>query len=129
MTNFDQTQAAAEAEFNIVKHNENQITIFKLKSEQDRWKKMLSLAKAGALDWSEAQVKEAEATIKKLEREINEAGNSMNLVADKGLGGALLTKLGFDDDQIAALEDAANIVLGNIKAIADAEVKAAEAAV
>ena len=27
--------------------------------KQNRWKKMLSLAKAGALDWSEAQVKEA----------------------------------------------------------------------
>lgn len=129
MTNFDQAQAAAEAEFNIVKHNENQITIFKLKAEQDRWKKMVKLAKEGAIDWSDAELREAEATIKKLEREINEAGNIMNLVADKGLGGALLTKLGFDDDQIAALEDAVNIVLDNIKAIADAEVEAAEAAV
>ena len=129
MTNFDQAQAAAEAEFNIVKHNENQITIFKLKAEQDRWKKMVKLAKEGAIEWSDAELREAEATIKKLEREINEAGNIMNLVADKGLGGALLTKLGFDDDQIAALEDAVNIVLDNIKAIADAEVEAAEAAV
>ena len=53
----------------------------------------------------------------------------MNLVSEKGLGGALLTKLGFDDDQIAALEDAANIVIENIKAIAAAEVEAAEQAV
>lgn len=129
MTNFDQAQAAAEAEFNIVKHNENQITIFKLKAEQDRWEKMVKLAKEGAIEWSDAELREAEATIKKLEREINEAGNIMNLVADKGLGGALLTKLGFDDDQIAALSEATNIVLENIKAIADAEVEAAEQAV
>lgn len=129
MSNFDQAQKVAEAEFNIVKRNENEITIFKLKAEQDRWKKMLGFAKEGALDWSDAQIKEAEATIKKLEREIDEAGNSINLISEKGLGGALLTKLGFDDDQIAAIEDAASIVIDNIKAIADAEVEAAEAAV
>lgn len=129
MINFDQAQAAAEAEFNIVKHSENRITIFKLKAEQDRWKKMVKLAKEGAIDWSDAELREAEATIEKLEREIDEAGNIMNLVADKGLGGALLTKLGFDDNQIAALEDAANIILDNIKAIADAEVEAAEVVV
>ena len=129
MTNFDQAQAAAEAEFNIVKHNENQITIFKLKAEKDRWNEMIKLAKAGAIDWSDAQLKEAEATVKGLERQINEAESFTNLAADKGFGGALLTKLGFDDDQIAALSDAVNIVLDNIKAIADAEVEAAEAAV
>lgn len=129
MTNFDEAQAAAEAEFNIVKHNENQITIFKLKAEQDRWKQMVKLAKEGAIDWSDAQLKEAEATIKKLQRQIDEAGNFMNLIKDKGFGGALLTKLGFDDNQIAALSEATNIVLENIKAIADAEVEAAEQAV
>lgn len=129
MTNFDEAQAAAEAEFNVVKHNETQITIFKLKAEQDRWKKQIELAKEGAIDWSDSQLKEAEAMIKKLQREIEEAGSFMNLISDKGLGGALLTKLGFDDDQIAALSEAANIILENIKSIADAEVEAAERAV
>lgn len=129
MANFDEAQAAAEAEFNIVKRNETQITVFKLKAEQDRWKKQIELAKEGAIDWSDSQLKEAEAMVKKLQREIEEAGSFMNLVSDKGLGGALLTKLGFDDDQIAALSEAANIVIENIKSIADAEVEAAERAV
>jgi hypothetical protein len=129
MTNFDEAQAAAEAEFNIVKRNETQITVFKLKAEQDRWKKQIELAKEGAIDWSDSQLKEAEAMVKKLQREIEEAGGFMNLVSEKGLGGALLTKLGFDDDQIAALSEAVNIVLENIKSIADAEVEAAERAV
>lgn len=128
-TNFDEAQAAAEAEFNIIKRNENQITIFKLKAERDRWKQMIKLAKEGSIDWSDAQLKEAEALIKKLQRQIDEAGDFINLIKDKGLGGALLTKLGFDDDQIAALSEATNIVLENIKAIADAEVEAAEQAV
>ena len=129
MTNFDEAQAAAEAEFNIVKRNETQITVFKLKAEQDRWKKQIELAKQGAIDWSDSQLKEAEAMVKKLQREIEEAGGFMNLVSEKGLGGALLTKLGFDDDQIAALSEAVNVVLENIKSIADAEVEAAERAV
>lgn len=128
-TNFDEAQAAAEAEFNIIKRNENQITIFKLKAERDRWKQMIKLAKEGSINWSDAQLKEAEALIKKLQRQIDEAGDFMNLIKDKGLGGALLTKLGFNDDQIAALSEATNTVLENIKAIADAEVEAAEQAV
>lgn len=129
MSNFDQAQKVADAEFNIVKHNENEITIFKLKAEQARWKKQIALAKQGMLDWSEAQLSEAEALVKKLQRQIDDANNFVNLIGDKGLGGALLTKLGFDDDQIAALSEAANIVIDNIKAIAAAEVEAAEAAV
>lgn len=128
MKNFDEAQAAAEAEFNIVKRNENQITIFKLKAERDRWKKMIKLAEEGSIVWSDAQLKEAEATFKKLQRQIDEA-DFVNLIKNKGLGGALLTKLGFNDDQIAALSEATNIVLENIKAIADAEVEAAEQAV
>lgn len=129
LSNFDEAQAAAEAEFNAVKHNETQITIFKLNAERDRWREQIKLAKEGALDWSDAQIKEAEAMIKKLDREIEEAGSFINLVGEKGVGGALLTRLGLDDDQIAALSEAVNIVLENIKAIADAEVEAAEKAV
>jgi hypothetical protein len=129
MTNFNQAQAAAEAEFNIIKHNENQITIFKLKAERDRWKKQIQLAKEGAIDWSDAQLREAEATVEKLNRQIKEAGSFVNLVSEKGVGGALLTKLGFNDEQIEALAQAANIIVDNIKMIADAEVEAAERAV
>lgn len=126
MTGFDEAQAEAEAVFNIIKHNETEVTKFKLQQEKERWEKQIALAKSGALDWSDAQIKAAEATVKGLERQIKEASSTINLIGDKGLGGALLTKLGFDDDQISALEDAANIVLDNIKAIFDAEVELAE---
>ena len=129
LSNFDEAQAKAEAEFMIVKRNENQITIFKLQQERDRWKKQIQLAKEGALDWSDAQLKQAEAMIQKLQREIEEAESFAGLIGKKGFGGALLTKLGFDDDQIEALTEAVNIILDNIKAIADAEVEAAEKAV
>ena len=129
LTVFDQTQKAAEAEFGIVKRSEYEITLFKLKAERDRWQKLVKLAKEGAIDWSAAQIKEAEAMIKKITREINDTSNFMNLMANEGLGGALLTKLGFNDKQIEALSNAVSIVIDNIKAIADAEAEAAEAAV
>lgn len=129
MTNFDQWQKAADAEFNIVKRSEQEITVFKKQQELARWKEQIRLAKSGAIEWSEAQEKEARAMVKRLEREISEAGSFINTVGEKGLGGALLTKLGFDDDQIAAMSEAVNIILDNIKSIADAEVEAAERAV
>lgn len=126
MTGFDEAQAKALAVFNINKHNQVEITKFTLQQEKERWEKQIALAKSGALDWSDAQIEAAEATVKGLERQIKEASSTINLIGEKGLGGALLTKLGFDDDQISALEDAANIVLDNIKAIFDAEVELAE---
>lgn len=126
MTSFDEAQAEAEATFNTIKHNETEITKFKLQQEKERWEKQIALAKSGALNWSDAQIRAAEATVKGLERQLKEASSTINLIGEKGLGGALLTKLGFDDDQISALEDAANIVLDNIKAIFDAEVELAE---
>ena len=129
MESFDQAQKAAEAEFNIVKHNEHEITIFKLEAERDRWKKQIELAKSGALDWTAAQLKEAEAMIRVLNREIGEEKSFTGLIGEKGLGGALLTKLGLNDEQIDALSEATDIVLDNIKSIVDAEVEAAEAAV
>jgi len=129
LTAFDQAQKAAAAEFEVVKRSEYEITLFKLKAERDRWQKQVELAKEGAIDWSAAQIKEAEAMIQKLTHEINDASNFINLMADKGFGGALLTKLGFNDEQIEALSEAVSVVIDNIKAIADAETEAAEAAV
>lgn len=126
MTGFDEAQAEAEATFNIVKHNETAITKFKLQQEKERWEKQIELAESGALNWSDAQLAAAKATVKGLERQIEEVDNFVNQIGEKGLAGALLTKLGFNDDQIAALEEATNTVLENIQAIFEAEVQLAE---
>lgn len=129
MSNFDDAQALVEAEFNLVKHNETQITTFKLKAERDRWKKQIELAEAGSLDWSDAQIKAAKAAVEKINNDIAETNNFINLTGREGLGNAILTKLGFNDDQISAMNEYTSIVLENIQAIVDAEVEAAEAAV
>ena len=126
MTGLGDAQAQAEAEFNIVKRSEYQITKFKLEQERDRWVKQIALAKAGALDWSDAQIAAAEATVKGIDRQLSELDDITGMIGEKGLGGALLTKLGFNDKQIKSLEDATSIFLEQLQAIAQAEVELAQ---
>ena len=129
MTSFDQQQALDEAEFNAVKHNQAEITKFKLEQEKERWLYQIRLAEAGSLDWTKTQIDAAKATVNGIDRELSELNNFINSIGEKGLGGSLLEKLGFDDDQIDALGEAVNITLGFLQEIADAEVQLAEQAV
>lgn len=129
MTAFDQQQALDEAIFNEVKHNETEITRFKLEQEKARWQKQIELAKAGGLDWSQAQIDAAEATVRGIDRELSELNSFIANIGKKGLGGTLLEKLGFGDNQIDALKEAVNITIGFLQEIADAEVQLAEQAV
>ena len=129
MTSFDEQQALDEAVFNEVKHNETEITRFKLEQEKARWQEQIKLAEAGMLDWSQAQIDAAKSTVKGIDRELSELDDFIINIGKKGLGGTLLEKLGFDDDQIDALSDAANIVIEQLQSIIDAEVELAEQAV
>lgn len=129
LSTFEQYQALEEAEFNAVRHNETEITKFKLKQEKERWELQLAYAEAGALDWSQAQIDAAKATVEGLKREMKEADDFVGLIGEQGVEGALLTKLGFDDKQIAAITQATDIIIENLSAIAQAEIDAAQAAV
>lgn len=129
MTGFDEAQAEAAATFNIIKHNGTEITKFKLQQEKERWEKQIALAKSGALDWSDAQIRAAEATVKGIDRELSELNDFITRIGKKGLGVTLLELIGFDDDQIDALSDATNIVLEQLQSIMAAEVELAEQAV
>ena len=129
MTSFEEQQALDEAVFNEVKHNETEITRFKLEQEKARWQEQIRLAEAGGLDWSQAQIDAAKSTVKGIDRELSELDDFIINIGKKGLGGTLLEKLGFDDDQIDALSDAANIVIEQLQSIMDAEVELAEQAV
>ena len=126
MTGFDEQQALDEAIFNEIKRNETETTRFKLEQEKARWEKQIALAESGGLDWSQAQIDAAKSTVKGIDRELSELDDFISNIGKKGLGGSLLEKLGFDDDQIDALEDAVNIVLEQFQAILDAEVELAE---
>ena len=129
MTSFEEQQALDEAIFNEIKHNETEITRFKLEQEKARWQEQIRLAEAGGLDWSQAQIDAAKSTVKGIDRELSELNNFIANIGKKGLGGTLLEKLGFDDDQIDALGDAVNIVIEQLQSIMDAEVELAEQAV
>lgn len=129
MTGFDEQQALDEAIFNEVKRSETEITRFKLEQEKARWQEQIRLAESGGLDWSQAQIDAAKSTVKGIDRELSELDNFIMNIGKKGLGGTLLEKLGFSDDQIDALGDAVNIVIEQLQSIMDAEVQLAEQAV
>lgn len=129
MSSFDEQQALDKAVFNEVKRSETEITRFKLEQEKARWEKQIALAESGGLDWSQAQIDAAKSTVKGIDRELSELDDFIKNIGKKGLGGTLLEKLGFDDDQIDALKDAVNIVIEQLQSIMDAEVELAEQAV
>ena len=126
MTGFTQSQELAEVEFNAVKHNETEITRFKLQQEKERWEYQIQLAKAGSLDWTQLQIDAAEATVKGIDRELSELDDFITNIGKKGLGGTLLEKLCFDNDQIDAMTTAVDTVISNFGAILEAEVALAE---
>lgn len=129
MTGFDEQRALDEAIFNEVKRSETEITKFKLEQEKARWEEQIRLAESGGLDWSQAQIDTAKSTVKGIDRELSELDDFIGNIGKKGLGGSLLEMLGFNDDQIDALSEAANIVIEQFQAILDAEVELAEQAV
>ena len=129
VSDFDQQQKLEEAKFNAVKQSENAITKFKLQQERDRWNFQIQLAKAGALEWSDAQIEAAEATVRGINRQIAEVDDIFANIGKKGLGFTLLEQLGFDEDQIDAISEATSIVVDSLQEIMDKEVELAEAAV
>lgn len=128
-TAFEQQQALDEAIFNEVERSDNEITRFKLEQERDRWTRQIALAKLGALDWSKAQIQAAEATVRGIDRQIDDLSSFLGKVGEQGLGYSILDSLGFNDKQINALQQATDIIIDNISEIMEAEVEAAEQAV
>ena len=126
MTSFDEQQALNEAIFNEVKRSETEITRFKLQQEKARWEEQIRLAEAGGLDWSQAQIDAAKSAVRSIDRELSELDDFVKNIGKKGLGSTLLEKLGFDDNQIDALQDAVNIILEQFQDILDAEVELTE---
>ena len=74
------------------------------------------------MDWSQAQIDTAKSTVKGIDRELSDLNDFVANIGKKGLGGTLLEKLGFDDDQVDALGDAVNVVIEQLQSIMDAEV-------
>ena len=120
---FDKSAAQTKGSFQMTSFDEQQAL------EKARWQEQIRLAESGGLDWSQAQIDAAKSTVKGIDRELSELDNFIMNIGKKGLGGTLLEKLGFSDDQIDALGDAVNIVIEQLQSIMDAEVQLAEQAV
>lgn len=130
LTGFEQTQDLEKAKFDNAEHTSVEIARFELTQERDMWTKKVELAEAGMLDWSDTQIKVAKQTIANLNKELKKLPTGFNEfiaeIGEYGVGGMLLHRLGFDKDQIDALKEAVDTIIGFIQDIVDAEVEAAE---
>lgn len=133
LQNFQQQQALAKSEFDLTVHTADEIKDYELTQEIALWKEKIRLAKSGALDWSQAQIDEANNVVKKLEddqKKLRKKGLSLvGRIGKYGVTGFLLSYIGFDDDGIKAWNAACSQVISNLQEIAQAEVDVAQAAV
>lgn len=132
-TAFEQQQELESAQFNAVERGENEITKFKLEQEKARWQFLIDLAEAGALEWSQAQIDAAKATVNGIDNQLAKLGNFWEQVQNKGLGETLLSNLGLDEKYVKGavkgINTWLNTTLGFLQDIAAAEVELAEKAV
>lgn len=125
---LDDQQALAEAVFNIVEHTEQDITRFELEQEKERWTEQIRLAEAGMLDWSEAQIAAAKATVEGINNQLKKIegiGGVLSRISEHGLLGL------FDmtDEQYDAWKNYADFIGDQIDKIIDKYVELAQAAV
>lgn len=125
---LNQQQALAKAELEAVDATEIEITRLTLQHERERLALQLQLAKDGMIKLTKEQIATYEAQIQGIDVQLGKL-NLMGRIGEKGLGGALLEKLGFNNKAIKAMTDWTNTIIDNIKSIVDAEVEAAEKAV
>ena len=130
LTGFEQKQDLEKAKFDNAEHTSVEIARFELTQERDMWAEKVRLAEAGMLDWSDAQIEAAKQMIANLNKELKKLPTGFNEfiaeIGEYGVGGTLLHRLGFDKDQIDALKEAVDTIIGFIQDIVDAEVEAAE---
>ena len=133
LEDFEQKQSLEKARFDNTEHTTVQITRFELEQEKALWEEKVKLAKAGMLDWSKTQIEEAEQMIANLDKELNKLPTGINEVlaeiGEYGIGGTILKRLGFDDNQIDAFGMAIDAIKDNISSLVDAWNEAAQAAV
>ena len=135
MAGFEKFQEFEKNYFDLAQHTSIEIERFELQQEKDRWERQIKLAEQGGLDWSDVQIESAELAVKGIDKKLKNLGKQgkgtdiINRIGKYGLGGSLLSALGFDDKQISAFLDATNTVIEQLQNIAQAEVDLAQTAV
>ena len=121
---FDQQQALAQSEFDLLRNSEARKTQFRLQAEKERLQKVLELNEQAANKLSDLEVQTIQNTIKKIEQEIEQSKGEEIGTDIYGLFG-----LNLDDDQKEAINTSMQYALDALNTITEARIEAANAAV
>lgn len=121
---FDQQQALAQSEFDLLRNSEARKTQFRLQAEKERLQKVLELNQQAANKLSDAEVQTIQNTIKKIDQEIEQSKGEERGTDIYGLFG-----LNLDDNQKEAINTSMQYALDALNTFTAARVAAADAAV
>ena len=121
---FDQQQALAQSEFDLLRNSEARKTQFRLQAEKERLQKVLELNQQAANKLSDVEVQTIQSTIKKIDQEIEQSKGEERGTDIYGLFG-----LNLDDDQKEAINTSMQYALDALNTFTAARVAAADAAV
>ena len=121
---FDQQQALAQSEFDLLRNSEARKTQFRLQAEKERLQKVLELNQQAANKLSDVEVQTIQNTIKKIDQEIEQSKEEERGTDIYGLFG-----LNLDDNQKEAINTSMQYALDALNTFTAARVAAADAAV
>lgn len=121
---FDQQQALAQSEFDLLRNSEARKTQFRLQAEKERLQKVLELNEQAANKLSDVEVQTIQNTIKKIDQEIEQSKGEERGTDIYGLFG-----LNLDDGQKEAINTSMQYALDALNTFTAARVAAADAAV
>lgn len=121
---FDQQQALAQSEFDLLRNSEARKTQFRLQAEKERLQKVLELNQQTANKLSDVEVQTIQNTIKKIDQEIEQSKGEERGTDIYGLFG-----LNLDDGQKEAINTSMQYALDALNTFTAARVAAADAAV
>ena len=114
---FDQQQALAQSEFDLLRNSEARKTQFRLQAEKERLQKVLELNEQAANKLSDVEVQTIQNTIKKIDQEIEQSKGEERGTDIYGLFG-----LNLDDDQKEAINTSMQYALDALNTFTAARV-------
>ena len=121
---FDQQQALAQSEFDLLKNTEAQKTQFRLQAEKDRLNKILELNKQASNKLQKEEIETIQNTIKKLDQEIEQSKQE-----EQGTDIYSLFGLNLGEEQKQAISTSVSFAIDQLNQFLAARVEAANAAV
>lgn len=121
---FDQQQALAQSEFDLLRNSEARKTQFRLQAEKERLQKVLELNQQSANKLSDVEVQTIQNSIKKIDQEIEQSKGKERGTDIYGLFG-----LNLDDNKKEAINTSMQYALDALNTFTAARVAAADAAV